>query len=155
MWRGQSSAIVRYEQEVRDEDVVLFERAYLTLAYINPILDRIDIIQDAYNEIEERVRFCRQLFEEAPDLFPPLEPLEPLIWIIDLEYVTREELEPGAECPICLEEYDAANDIDVAIVRLPCRGRHTFHEECIGAWLDRREVLMEDISCPLDRELLL
>lgn len=145
-------AIVRYEQEVRDEDMVLCERAYLTLAYINPILDRIDIMQDAYNVIEERVRLCRHLFGEAPDLFPPL---EPLIEIIDLEYVNREELEPGAECPICLEEYSAANDIDAAIVRLPCRGRHTFHKECIGAWLDRREVLGEDISCPLDRELLL
>ncbi|KAF1355538.1 hypothetical protein BDV97DRAFT_366671 [Delphinella strobiligena] len=145
-------AVIRYGQAVREEDLVMCSWAYLTLAYINPILDCLEIIHDAYTDIEERVHFCRQLEAEAPPLFPPL---EPLLDLIDMEVVAREQLEAGAECPICLEEYDAANDIDAVIVRLPCNGHHTFHADCIGAWLDRREDEGEDITCPLDRELLL
>mmetsp|Transcript_42362 Transcript_42362/g.65011 ORF Transcript_42362/g.65011 Transcript_42362/m.65011 type:complete len:112 (+) Transcript_42362:1190-1525(+) len=47
--------------------------------------------------------------------------------------------EDGVECPICMEEYTANDDV----VTLPCNEKHFFHEHCIKDWLKTNN------SCPL------
>ena len=45
----------------------------------------------------------------------------------------------GAECSICMIEYEG-ND---TITQLPCDTRHEFHHDCISNWLKKNN------SCPL------
>lgn len=46
-----------------------------------------------------------------------------------------------AECAICIQGIEAADDC----LQLPCAAQHTFHDECVRAWLSR------NVTCPLCR----
>lgn len=50
-------------------------------------------------------------------------------------------MEPNPnECPICLIDYDETDK-----KTLECPGNHSFHADCINAWLETR------VTCPLCR----
>lgn len=54
-----------------------------------------------------------------------------------VKYETGEGNTQQTCCPICIEEYEAGEDL----LQLPCR--HNFHTECIIPWLERHSV------CPM------
>ena len=52
----------------------------------------------------------------------------------------------GAECSICLTEFDAESRVRL----LPCR--HVYHERCIDRWLDRSRKCPSCRHCVLDEK---
>ena len=52
----------------------------------------------------------------------------------------------GAECSICLTEFDAESRVRL----LPCR--HVYHQRCIDRWLDRSRKCPSCRHCVLDEK---
>ncbi|KAH7727953.1 zinc finger protein [Aphelenchoides avenae] len=65
--------------------------------------------------------------------------------IAKLERLTKSDVEPKSQCPVCLAEFGDADESEV-LLRMPCK--HLFHEKCILAWLNNAN------SCPLCRHEL-
>lgn len=63
---------------------------------------------------------------------------------VDLRLPAFELTEAMPErCLVCMVEMEAGERVR----RLPCSGKHTYHDECIASWLTQSST-----CCPADRE---